>query len=179
MGSRRTASTPCIARDGAVWAGTLSAGAAGSRMACSRTFGTAARSGVEHRGLDPRERRRHRVVRDAERHQHAVAWRLAHLCDSRRPAVERRQRSVRGFRRRPSGSGTAGGLAFFRSAAFRTSLPTCRRRCAGRFSAFAEDKTGCVLDRDADRRRPCCAARADCSAFGRDATCASTASPTV
>ena len=108
------------ARDGAVWAGTLSGGVSRLKDGVFTHLRHGQRAGVEYRRVDPRERRRHDVVRDAERHQRVSrgGWRRY---ATRRPAVERRQRAA--SRTPPATSGSA------RPAGSRSSAPArCRRR---------------------------------------------------
>ena len=69
------------ARDGAVWAGTLSGGASRFKDGVFTNYGTRQWARLEYRGVHSRERRRHDVVRNAEWREHVLARRLAPVCD--------------------------------------------------------------------------------------------------
>ena len=137
-------------RAGSVWAGTLEWRREPAVAGSARDLRHPQRTGFQHGRLAARGARRHHVVRHAGRIDRPVATRLAHLQDSRRAAVERRQHAVRGSRRDPVGGQTAKGVALVQGGAVTsagTSAPELRRahprlrgRCRGWLWIHATDE---------------------------------------
>ena len=92
-----------LARDGALWAGTPSAGASRIVERGRHDLHHRERPGLQYHHVDRRRPRRNDLVRNTRRAQRILAGQLAHLHHARWIAVERRQYGLRGSARHPLG----------------------------------------------------------------------------